>query len=159
MGALYWQLNPVWPGASLSGFEFGGRWKVANHFVEPMFRPLIVSVDERVGGRLDVFLINDARHAAKNLTVKLYLQRYSEFKPCYETEFANLTAPAKKSSAFQPLAIDDILSLCDFDDVVKAKGVKDVEVVAGDGYEDDELGAYEYSENMMAPRLATESPK
>ena len=37
-GALYWQLNNVWPGASWSSTEYGGGWKMSHHFVEEAFR-------------------------------------------------------------------------------------------------------------------------
>ena len=37
-GALYWQLNNVWPGASWSSTEYGGGWKMSHHFVEETFR-------------------------------------------------------------------------------------------------------------------------
>jgi beta-mannosidase len=43
MGALYWQLNDCWPGASWSSLEFGGRWKPLHHAARRFFAPAIVS--------------------------------------------------------------------------------------------------------------------
>jgi beta-mannosidase len=43
MGALYWQLNDCWPGASWSSLEFGGRWKVLHHAARRFFAPALVS--------------------------------------------------------------------------------------------------------------------
>jgi beta-mannosidase len=51
MGALYWQLNDVWPVASWSSLEYDGGWKLlhyeAKRFFEPLHLALIVK-DERI---------------------------------------------------------------------------------------------------------------
>jgi beta-mannosidase len=44
MGALYWQLNDCWPGASWSSIEFGGRWKALHYEIKRIFAPALVSV-------------------------------------------------------------------------------------------------------------------
>ncbi len=44
MGALYWQLNDVWPVASWSSLEYSGRWKLLHHEVKKFFAPLTVSL-------------------------------------------------------------------------------------------------------------------
>jgi beta-mannosidase len=43
MGALYWQLNDCWPGASWSSIEFGGRWKALHYAASRFFAPALVS--------------------------------------------------------------------------------------------------------------------
>lgn len=43
MGALYWQLNDCWPGASWSSLEFTGRWKLLHHAARRFFVPALVS--------------------------------------------------------------------------------------------------------------------
>lgn len=44
MGALYWQLNDCWPGASWSSIEFGGPWKALHYEIKRIFAPALVSV-------------------------------------------------------------------------------------------------------------------
>ena len=43
MGALYWQLNDIWPGASWTSLEYGGKWKMSHYHAEKFFRNVLVS--------------------------------------------------------------------------------------------------------------------
>ena len=42
MGALYWQLNDVWPVASWSSLDYGGGWKLLHHMAHHFFAPVTV---------------------------------------------------------------------------------------------------------------------
>ena len=42
MGALYWQLNDVWPVASWSSLDYGGGWKLLHHMAKDFFAPVTV---------------------------------------------------------------------------------------------------------------------
>jgi beta-mannosidase len=44
MGALFWQLNDLWPVASWSSIDYHGRWKVLQHEAARFFAPLLVSL-------------------------------------------------------------------------------------------------------------------
>ena len=59
MGALYWQLNDIWQGASWASLEFGGRWKILHYFVRDFFAPALVSPSITPSGNLEVHLISD----------------------------------------------------------------------------------------------------
>ena len=38
MGALYWQLNDMWPVASWSSLEYGGKWKALHYMAKRFLR-------------------------------------------------------------------------------------------------------------------------
>ncbi len=44
MGALFWQLNDLWPVASWSSIDYYGRWKVLPHEAERFFASLMASI-------------------------------------------------------------------------------------------------------------------
>ncbi|MFK2903083.1 glycoside hydrolase family 2 protein [Dyella ginsengisoli] len=58
MGALYWQLNDVWPGASWSSIDVHGRWKALQFRARQFYAPVRV-VPLRRDGRTSVFLVSD----------------------------------------------------------------------------------------------------
>ena len=46
MGALYWQLNDVWPTASWSSIDYFGRFKALQYIAKRFFAPIIISCRE-----------------------------------------------------------------------------------------------------------------
>ncbi|KAI7817937.1 glycoside hydrolase superfamily [Gamsiella multidivaricata] len=43
MGALYWQLNDIWPAPTWSSIEHGGRWKPLHYYIKHSFADVLVS--------------------------------------------------------------------------------------------------------------------
>jgi beta-mannosidase len=58
MGALYWQVNDLWPVASWSSIDYHGRWKVLQHEAARFFAPLLVSI-ARDEGKARVWVTSD----------------------------------------------------------------------------------------------------
>ncbi|XP_014672055.1 PREDICTED: beta-mannosidase-like [Priapulus caudatus] len=82
MGALYWQLNDIWQGASWSSIEYGGKWKMLHYYAVRFFDPVIVSpFEELIDGKtsyLRVFAISDLqRPLVASLSVQL--RRWDSF--------------------------------------------------------------------------------
>lgn len=69
MGALYWQLNDIWPVASWASVEFGGRWKQLHHHARRFFQPVAAVVHQRVdqeaGEIVEAWVVNDEPHEAE----------------------------------------------------------------------------------------------
>ena len=69
MGALYWQLNDLWPVVSWSSIEYDGRWKLLHHAARRFFAPLRLAVFT-TDAMLEVHLLNDtAETVAKTVTI------------------------------------------------------------------------------------------
>lgn len=46
MGAVYWQLNDIWPVASWSSIDYYGRWKALHYYAKRFFAPVMISCEE-----------------------------------------------------------------------------------------------------------------
>ncbi len=107
---VYCVVLSVWPGADLSPLEFGGKWKLAAHQVEPMFRPLIISVAEMTEGSIDIFVVNSEHVSRTGLKVRLIVHKYADNKACSEGTFeTEITAEPSGTTAFMTLPIAKIL--------------------------------------------------
>ena len=62
MGALYWQLNDLWPVTSWSSIEYGGKWKQLHYHARRFFAPVaVMAVPSADGKDIEVFVVNDTR--------------------------------------------------------------------------------------------------
>jgi beta-mannosidase len=46
MGAIYWQLNDIWPVASWASIDYFSRWKALHYFAKRFFQPVMISCQE-----------------------------------------------------------------------------------------------------------------
>jgi beta-mannosidase len=84
MGALYWQLNDIWQGASWASLEFGGRWKMLHYFACNFFAPVLVSPSVTGAGDLNVHLISDYLED-KEALLKMSVYKWNSFTPIIQT--------------------------------------------------------------------------
>jgi len=46
MGAIYWQINDIWPVASWASLDYFGRWKALHYYAKRFFAPVMLSCHE-----------------------------------------------------------------------------------------------------------------
>jgi beta-mannosidase len=46
MGAVYWQVNDIWPVASWSSIDYFFRWKALHYYAKRFFQPVMISCHE-----------------------------------------------------------------------------------------------------------------
>lgn len=64
MGALYWQLNDLWPVSSWSSLEYGGKWKHLHYHAKRFFAPVaVVAKPSDDGKSLEIWAMNDTAKA------------------------------------------------------------------------------------------------
>ena len=60
MGTLYWQLNDLWPVASWSSLEYGGKWKHLHYHARRFFEPVaVVAKPSADGASVEFWALND----------------------------------------------------------------------------------------------------
>ena len=73
MGALYWQLNDVWPTASWSSLDYDGGWKPLHYSAKRFFAPLMLTAHETSSTEIAVTLCNEGIEAVSGeLFIELY---------------------------------------------------------------------------------------
>ncbi|KAB7502365.1 Beta-mannosidase, partial [Armadillidium nasatum] len=86
-GALYWQLNSIWPTASWSSIEYGGRWKMLHYYARNFFRPFLISPWRTSGGSVRVTIINDFLMNFENLTLDIEILSYLQLEPLKKVSY------------------------------------------------------------------------
>lgn len=76
MGALYWQLNDCWPGASWSSIDYFGRWKALHYFARIFFNPILLGAVED-DNRVHIFISNETSNMVAE-TVTWQLRDFSD---------------------------------------------------------------------------------
>ncbi len=102
MGALYWQLNDLWPVASWSSIDYDGRWKVLQHAAGRFFAPLLPSLVLQ-DGALEAWVTSDLPQELP-LTARLELRRWSGSLVATRSFTARLPGQGSRAIARLPLA-------------------------------------------------------
>ena len=108
MGALYWQLNDIWPVASWASIDYYGRLKALHYYAKRFFTPVIISCEEIGEKATRPFVIYDPYEfdyvtkaklsvtndtlADKDLTVRAYLR--NSYGKVLETYEWNINVPS-----------------------------------------------------------------
>ncbi len=92
MGALYWQLNDLWPVASWSSIEYGGKWKLLHYAARRFFRPVHLCPFV-VDGRIEVWGCNDTATTLRGRFALDFLSFSGALKES-QTQAATLKAEA-----------------------------------------------------------------
>lgn len=90
MGALFWQLNDVWPGASWSSIDHLGRWKALQYHARRFYAPLAAGLVQG-DGAIEASILSD-RTAAVPLTWRLSILDFAGH--AIVTHSGALNAPA-----------------------------------------------------------------
>ncbi|QQE12237.1 glycoside hydrolase family 2 protein [Planctomycetota bacterium] len=59
MGTLYWQLNDVWPVASWSSIEYGGKWKQLQYHAKRFHAPAMIAAFAKGDDVVEVWGVSD----------------------------------------------------------------------------------------------------
>ena len=73
MGALYWQLNDVWPVASWSSIDGSGRYKALHYEAKRFYSPILISCKE-TGEYTERRDVTDERRVGYETRAELYVQ-------------------------------------------------------------------------------------
>ena len=112
MGALYWQLNDIWPGASWTSLEYGGKWKMSHYYAEQFFRHVLLSpvID---GEAVRAYVICDTEVAqAMTLEIRTYHWNSLDYVKSTQVELGEVCSTAGSSLVMErPLRSVQIINI------------------------------------------------
>ncbi|RVE56873.1 hypothetical protein OJAV_G00210580 [Oryzias javanicus] len=110
MGALYWQLNDIWPAPSWSSLEFGGKWKMLHYFARSFFAPLLpVSVED--DGALVIYAVSDLNVDLK-LRVVVTVHSWANLDPVCSRTSDLQVVPGSSAVALYKQPVAALLAGC-----------------------------------------------
>ncbi|XP_014285287.1 beta-mannosidase [Halyomorpha halys] len=89
MGALYWQINDIWPSPSWSAIDYCGNWKMLQYYAFDFFAPIIVSPemssDEK---QISLYVIVDGAIPYKDANLVFNTYRWDGQSICPDKTFS-----------------------------------------------------------------------
>jgi beta-mannosidase len=108
MGALYWQLNDVWPVSSLSSIDYGGKWKLLQYVAKRFYAMQMISTaTDKKKEQVEIWLTNDLLKAVSG-TVRLRLVSF-QGKILRALKFS-ARVPAASSVLVKKYAVKDFVA-------------------------------------------------
>ena len=111
-GALYWQLNDVWPCASWSSLEYGGGWKLLHYEARRFFAPDILSCwyDSARPDRIFVCVVHDGiAPIAGEITITWKAYRTAAGAAPLTRQTLQVTIPADGTSGIREVLIPTMI--------------------------------------------------
>ena len=116
MGALYWQLNDVWPVASWASIDYHGRWKALHYMARNFFAPHLVSgVEDHDKGTVEVHVTSDCMAATAG-TVNWVVTDVSGKRLAQGSKEVRMAAHASRKAT--TLKLKDVLAEVGVRDVI-----------------------------------------
>ncbi|MDX6767665.1 MAG: glycoside hydrolase family 2 protein [Candidatus Methylacidiphilales bacterium] len=107
MGALYWQLNEMWPVCSWGSLNYGGKWKLLHYMAKKFFAPVLVSIEQKNDGILEVWGSSDLMKTVSG-TLSIEVMDFSG-KTRKRLQFRT-TLPGLRSKCLKRLKTADLAS-------------------------------------------------
>nr|CAG4708903.1 unnamed protein product [Naegleria fowleri] len=134
-GALYWQLNDIWPGNSWSSLEWNGTWKLLQYFSKDFFAPYLFSIasskmskienhESDASEQLDFWFTSDSnQHSSIQFkSLKIQMISFENGHEMWSREITEFSAhDAFNSSSTNYLASEIIFSLPLTRDILQQK--------------------------------------
>jgi len=108
MGAVFWQLNDLWPVASWSSITSSGRWKLLHYAARRFFEPVHAAGFRLKDGTLKVALTNDTATPVKGT---LTMAWYTPEGKAVSTEAVKLEVPADSAKEARVWASSELPSI------------------------------------------------
>lgn len=100
MGAIYWQLNDIWPVASWASVDYYGRWKALHYYAKRFFAPVMISGAE-IGETTDrVSVVMEPSPIEKKVTLCVANETREKIQGLAKMQLRSHTGEVKREKGF-----------------------------------------------------------